>query len=227
MRPLVDGEPLELVEDRVARRGDRVAPVDAADRDHVDRRRLLLEDVDLRRARLGAQDVRLVEEERVARRAGRVRRQERELVEVVLDRLDLAVVAHLVAEPEERVLDGAAHLGDRVEVAERQLLAGERDVDHLLAQAPVELLAGERASRARRPPPRAVRRTPFRSIPVSRSRTSRSARASSLLRPRYCTRTCSSSSLDAAGCARRDGLLLVLLPVVAHSFSMVDRASVG
>ena len=71
-------------------------------------------------------------------------RQERELVEVVLDRLDLAVVAHLVAEPEEGVLDGAADLRDRVEVPERQLLAGKRDVDHLLAKAAVELLVGER-----------------------------------------------------------------------------------
>ena len=85
----------------------------------------------------------VVEEERVARRAGRVRRRERELVEVVLDRLDLAVVAHLVAEPEERVLDGAPHLRDRMEVAERQLLARQRDVEHLVAQAPVELLVGE------------------------------------------------------------------------------------
>ena len=73
-----------------------------------------------------------------------MRRPERELVEVVFDGLDLAVVAHLVAEPEERVLDGAADLRDRVQMAERQLLAGERDVDHLVAQAPVELFAGER-----------------------------------------------------------------------------------
>ena len=64
---------------------------------------------------------------------------ERELVEVVLEGLDLAVVAHLVAEPKERVLDRPADLGDRVEVPERQLLAGERDVDDLVAQAPVEL----------------------------------------------------------------------------------------
>src|SRR5439155_558338 len=138
-----DREPLELVEDRVARRRDPIAPVDAPDRDHVDRRRLLLEDMDLRRARLRAQHVRVVEEERVARRARGVGRQEGELVEVVLDRLDLAVVAHLVAEAEERVLDHAADLRDRVQVADGQLLARERDVDHLLAQPPVELLVAE------------------------------------------------------------------------------------
>ena len=71
-------------------------------------------------------------------------------------RLDLAVVAHLVAEAEERVLDGAADLRDRVQVAERELLAGERDVDHLVAEAALELLVGERARRAPRRPPRAA-----------------------------------------------------------------------
>src|SRR5262249_11046255 len=101
----VDGEPLELVEDRIAGGGDRVAAVDTADRDHVDRRLLLLHLVDLRRARLRPEDALFVEEERVARRAGRVRRPERELVEVVLDGLDLPVVANLPAEAEERVLD--------------------------------------------------------------------------------------------------------------------------
>ena len=63
----------------------------------------------------------------------------------------------LVAEAEEDVLDLAADLRDRVQVAERQLLARERDVDHLLAQPPVELGALELVARARRPPPRAAR----------------------------------------------------------------------
>src|SRR6185437_13014547 len=66
-----------------------------------------------------------------------------ELVEVVFDRLDLRVVPDLVAEAEERVLDDAADLGDRVEMADRQLLAGQRDVDDLVAQAAVELLVLE------------------------------------------------------------------------------------
>ena len=91
--PAVDREPFELVEDREVRRVDRVAPVDAAERDHVDRRLALLHDVDLRGRGLGAQQRVAVEEEGVARRARRVPFRERELVEVVLDRLDLAAVA--------------------------------------------------------------------------------------------------------------------------------------
>ena len=47
-------------------------------------------------------------------RARRVPRIEGELVEVELDGLDLAVVADLVAEPEEGVLDLTARLRDRV-----------------------------------------------------------------------------------------------------------------
>ena len=103
-----------------------------------------------------------------------MRRRERELVEVVFDGLDLAVVANLVAEAEERVLHGAADLRDRVQAAERELLAGEREVEHLLAQAPVELLVGERAlaglDRRLEPLP-----DPVEEHPLSRSRTPRSA----------------------------------------------------
>src|SRR5439155_24748432 len=84
---LVDGEALDLVEDRIARRRDRVAPVDAADRNHVDRRLVLLESVDLGRRGLRAQDVRLVEEERVSRGPRRMSRCECELVEVVFEGL--------------------------------------------------------------------------------------------------------------------------------------------
>ena len=55
--------------------------------------------------------------------------REGELVEVELDRLDLPVVPHLVAEPEEGVLDGSPDLGDQVELAERRRIAGERHVE--------------------------------------------------------------------------------------------------
>ena len=55
--------------------------------------------------------------------------REGELVEVVLDRLDLPVVPHLVAQPEERILDRAPDLRDQVQLSERPLLAGERDVE--------------------------------------------------------------------------------------------------
>ena len=66
-------------------------------------------------------------------------RGERELVEVVLGGLDLAVVADLVAEAEEGVLDLAPRLRERVQVAEREPFAGERDVDDVLGQRAVEL----------------------------------------------------------------------------------------
>ena len=68
---------------------------------------------------------------------------EGELVEVELRRLDLAVVADLVAEAEEGVLDLPPRLRERMQVAEREPLAGERDVDHVLGQRAVELGAFE------------------------------------------------------------------------------------
>ena len=117
--PLVDGEPLDLVEDRRVRRVGRVAPVDAAERDDVDGRLLRLHRPDLRRRRLGAQHRLVVEEERRERRPRRMARREVEPVEVVVRRLDLAAVDDAVAEPEEDVLDLAADLGDQVEPAAR------------------------------------------------------------------------------------------------------------
>ena len=118
---------------------DLVAPVDAADRDHVDGRLLRLHGVDLRRRGLGAEQALGVDEEGVARRAGRVRRREGELVEVVVGCLDLAVVDDLVPEPEECVLDEPADVGRGMERSDRPLVAGERDVDALLPQPAVEL----------------------------------------------------------------------------------------
>ena len=55
--------------------------------------------------------------------------RERELVEVELDRLDLPVVPHLVAQPEEGILDGSPDLRDQVQLSQRPLLAGKRDVE--------------------------------------------------------------------------------------------------
>ncbi len=72
-----------------------------------------------------------------------MRRRECELVEVVFDGLDLAIVAHLETEAEERILDHAPHLCDRVQMAERERLARQRHVDDLVAQAPVELRAAQ------------------------------------------------------------------------------------
>ena len=104
-------------------------------------------------------------------------RRELELVEVVLGRLDLAVVADLVAEAEERVLDRAPDLGDRVQVPAGDGLARERDVDPLLREPPLELGALELrlAPVERRLEPLARRRSaPCR----SRGRAPRAARAS-------------------------------------------------
>ena len=113
-----------------------------------------------------------------------MRRPERELLEVVLDGLDLAVVADLVAEAEERILDLAAHLRDRVELAERRARSpGSVTSTTSCVSAPVELGAVERGlpfrDRGLEPA-----RMPLSSMPLSRSRTPRSACASSLLRPR-------------------------------------------
>ena len=113
--PLVDHEALELVEDREVSGVDGVAPVDATDREHVDRRPLVLHLVDLRRRGLGTQQRRVVEVERRARRACRMPRREAQRVEVVAGRFDFASVDDLVAEPEEDVLDVAAHLRRRME----------------------------------------------------------------------------------------------------------------
>src|SRR5262249_58775977 len=66
-------------------------------------------------------------------------RRECELVEVVLDGLDFTVVADLVAEAEERILDDPPYLRDRMQVADRELFARKRDVDDLLAEPAVEL----------------------------------------------------------------------------------------
>ena len=142
---LVDGEPLDLVEDRVALRIGRVAPVDAAERDHVDGRLLRLHRPHLRGRRLGAEDDVVAQVVRVQRRAGDVALGHVQLVEDVLDGLDLVAVDDLVAEADEDVLDLPADLRDRVEPAARDALAGKRDVDALLeslgeALAPDSLL---------------------------------------------------------------------------------------
>ena len=180
----VDGEALELVEDREVRRRDLVAPVDAADRDHVDRRRLRLHGVDLRRRRLGAQQPVGVEEERVARRAGRVRRREGELVEVVVR----------LSRPRGRRRSRSRGRGTRPRRARRMWVVGWSDPSGRSSPGSVTSTAPRRsrrrARRARAPRRRASTasssrsRTAFSAMPVSRSRTSRSACFSSLLRPR-------------------------------------------
>ena len=137
--PLVDREPLDLVERRRVRRIGRVASVDAAEGDDVHGRLLRLHRPDLRRRRLGAEHRLVVEEERLQRRARRMPGREVEGVEVVARRLDLAAVDDRVPEPEEDVLDLAPDLRDEVEVPAPDRRAGHRHVDALLGQPPVEL----------------------------------------------------------------------------------------
>ena len=128
------------------RRVDRVAPVDAADRDHVDRRRAPSRACGSARARSpSAAPCLLVEEQGRARRAGRMPFGEAERVEVVAGRLDLAAVDDLVAEAEEDVLDVAADERGRVQRAARpqprraEQPRRQRDVGALGLQARVEL----------------------------------------------------------------------------------------
>ena len=125
----VDGEPLDLVEDRAVRRVGGVPPVRAAEGDDVDGRPLRLHDPDLRRRGLRPQYRLRVEVERGERRASRMPWREVQRREVVVGRLDLATVHDPVAEPEEDVLDLAADLRDQMQVAAPAALAGERDVD--------------------------------------------------------------------------------------------------
>src|SRR5215213_8207349 len=142
--PAVDGEALDLVEDRCVGRVRGVAPVDAAGGDHVDRRLALLHRADLGRRGLGAENDVDVQEQRVQRRAGRVALRHVQLVEVVVRGLDLAAVDDHVAEPEEDVLDLPPDLRDQVQVAAPGARTRQRDVDALLREAAVELGALER-----------------------------------------------------------------------------------
>ncbi len=190
---LVDGEALDLVERRRVRRVRRVAPVDATERDDVDGRLLRLHRADLRRRRLRAQHRLVVEEERLQRRPRRMPEREVERVEVVARRLDLAAVDDRVAESEEDVLDLAPDLGDQVEVAAPHRRAGI--VTSMRSSVRRRSSSARSSSASRASIADSSRsRSAFSAIPVSRSRTSRSASFSSLFRPRNSTRTCSISS---------------------------------
>ena len=124
-------------------------------------------------------------------------RRERQRVEVVAGRLDLATVDDRVAEPEEDVLDLAPDLRDRVQVTAFPAPTGSVTSTRSLREPPVEIGAGELSSRASNAASRRSR-TAFSAIPVSRSRTSRSACLSALFRPRYSTRAAWTSSVDDA-----------------------------
>ena len=118
-----------------------------------------------------------------------MRRPEGELVEVVLDGLDLAVVADLVAQPEERVLDEPPDLGRRVQLSDGDLVTRNASSEsRRSSSARSSSLSRSSNASSRRT------RTALRVIPGSRSRTSRSAVFSSLLRPRAAVCAVASSS---------------------------------
>src|SRR4029453_6437609 len=71
-------------------------------------------------------------------------RRELELVEVVRRGLDLLVVANVVAEAQEGVLDGRADLRDRGAVAAGGGLAGETPFERFPRQRAIELGALQR-----------------------------------------------------------------------------------
>ena len=121
-----------------------------------------------------------------------VRRVQRR--EVVVRVLDLGPVEDLVAEPDEDVLDLAADLGDQVEVAARDGVTGEGDVDLLLGERAVELAGAKLFAR----PGRSLLRFSSARSSTESSFAVRSASVSLLRRPRYATRASSSSCSVAA-----------------------------
>src|SRR5919202_1411390 len=134
----VDGQPLDLVEDRAVGRVRRVAPVAAAERHHVDGRLVRLHVADLAVRGVRPEEHVVVQVKGVARRAGRVPDRRVERVEVVVGVLDLAAVEDLVAEAEEEILDLAPHLREQVEAAAPRRLARKRDVDDILGERALE-----------------------------------------------------------------------------------------
>ena len=79
-------------------------------------------------------------------------RLEGELVEVVPHGLDLAVVADLVAQPEEVSSTSAPDLGRRVQLADGDLVAREGDVERVVGEPAVERRMLEPASRSANAP---------------------------------------------------------------------------
>ena len=133
----VDGQALDLVEDRGVRRVELVGPVDPAGRDDVDRRRARQHGAGLHRAGVRAQHQAGVlgrDEEGVHHRAGRVVAADVERVEVQPLRLELGAVGDLVAHAHEDVGDPVGQRRERVPGAARDAVPGQRDVDPLLGQ---------------------------------------------------------------------------------------------
>ena len=137
---LVDREPLELPEHRHVRGVRSVGPVHAARHDDVDGRRLRLHRAHLHRRGVRAQQHALGQVEGVLRQPRRVLGRVVERREVVVVVLDLGALEDREAEPDEDVLHAPADLRDEVQVAGRERrVTGQRHVDAVLREAPVEL----------------------------------------------------------------------------------------
>ena len=152
----VDGEALDLLEHRRVRRVERVAPVDAARADHVDGRRLRSIVAHLHRRGVRAQADARGDPERVrvglrGMVVGRVERRE-----VVVVELDLGALGDAIADARRRCpRSRAATCDSRCAHAARDDVARQRDVDGVLAQAPLQLRRPRAARAARRAAPRA------------------------------------------------------------------------
>jgi hypothetical protein len=111
-----------------------IGPVDAAERHDPQRRLPLFHHADLHGAGLRPQEQRVGcpghgEIEVVERIAGRVLRPDRQRLEVMPLILDLGAVDALESQPPHDLLHAADRLGDRVQMAQPDGIAGERDID--------------------------------------------------------------------------------------------------
>jgi hypothetical protein len=117
-------------------------------------------------------------------------RLEGELVEVVLHGLDLAVVADLVAQPEERVLDEPADLSRRVQLSDGDLVARDGDVERVVGEPAVELRPFELALTVfeclLQPHPDGIERHPSLTVPHLAERRLQLALAAQGSRVRRC-----------------------------------------
>ena len=140
---LIHRETLHLREHRGVR-GVGVAPVDDTRHHDVDRRPLRLHRPDLHRRGVRPKQHLVREVEGVVVPTGRVPGRDVERREVVVVGLDLGTLDHPVAHPDEEVLDLSTGLGQQVQMAGLEWIAGQRDVDALGPEPLLERPAAER-----------------------------------------------------------------------------------
>ena len=164
---LVDRQPLDLMELRGVR-GIGVGAIHAAGDHHIQGRRVRLHRAHLHRRGVRSQhQLAALKVERVAALARGVGGAVVERVEVVVLRLDLGTFHHGEAEPQEDVLELAAHRREQVQAPDRlRRRAGQRHVERVRLELPLELglrqLARTLAEQVLERPARLVRRLPDR-----------------------------------------------------------------